>query len=240
MQVDDYPALIEIIEDLQLILKRQNKELIWQKTGEASPFSYNLSFQPLISEKIVEKIYDKNLCVKCHKRISYKEDQFEDKKPRLPFLILVHNKLKSKKGTYYADEDTNNLFCKIIETVLEKSSEDFLVRELLRCHFDQKELNDSSIIKNCVSHVYEDIKKYDIKGVLVVGDAVKLLFHGSKDLNLKLGSVIELFSLPAVLSSGPGKIIYLQQKNASKEEINKEKLNIFNAFSLFKNKVAHL
>ena len=239
MQIDEYPAFTEILGDLQFVLKNEYHNLIWKKQKEDSPFRHDLSFHPVIPEKTVEKVYDKSLCTKCAKRISYKEQQFSKNLPVLPYLFLVHNKIKAKKDTFYSDQETNLLFYKIIESVLEKKPEDFLIREIVRCHFDQNELSNGKWIENCLAHVYEDIKKYNIKGIMVIGDAVKVLFNINSNLKNKTGIVTELFSLPAVLSSGPGKIIYMQKNNFSQKEIKEEKLKIFNAFSLFKKEIAH-
>ncbi|MDH5716134.1 MAG: hypothetical protein OEZ22_00680 [Spirochaetia bacterium] len=238
MHIFEYPAFLEILKNINYILRNNKNNLIYKKEAEALPESYNLSFHPILPEKTIEKIYNEKLCVSCSKRISYKENQFDDNRPKLPFLILIHNTLK-KDQKYFQDINADTMFKNMIQNTLGFLPEDFLIREVLRCHFSADEIENEIWIKNCKSNIYNDIKNFKIKGILIIGDAVKF-FINKTEMNNNFNKVTEVLGLPAVFSAGPNRIIYLQNKKYTNTIIKQEKLKIFNSIKLFKEKIMRI
>lgn len=230
----------QILDDATHLLK--STDYIFKKTQETSPYSYDLSFVPTMPENIVEKVLRSNSCTLCDRRMSYKPSQFREEKVLQPYLVLIHNIFidplphPNRKKKYFQDSITNDWFHSFFLEVFENSPENFLVREVLRCHFGKEDIKKKKWVDQCHSHIKKDIIQHDIKGILVLGEAAPLLFE-KKMAQENIGNVIQFADIPTVISSGPGKLTYFQKNNFSKDVLKVEKEKIFKTLLVFKNKV---
>lgn len=241
MNLQALPHFVQILEDSESLLQSSAASLIFQKANERKAESYNLSFRLPVPEKAVEKVVRSRLCTSCARRISYKPRQFESEKIRQPFLVLIHNNFidvlqEGNKRKYYQDPLANDWFFKIFQGVFAASPEDFLVREILRCLFSREDMHNREWLNNCFLHIQEDILKYSLRGILILGEAAPLLFS-KEEAREKMASVFELVGKPTVISSGPSRLAFLQKKRVEPEEIRREKMRIFTALSVFKKEV---
>ncbi len=237
MHVEQYPRFIEILKDFQYLIKRRQSKLLWRRDSELEPELYDLSFQPALKSSTVERVFQSDLCTRCQRRISYKKEQFTEEVPSLPYMILVQNTFIGEESGYYQDPAVDEMFRKIISSVLKHSVEEFLVREVLRCHFGAEEASDQRWVANCKSHIEDDIQKFNLKGILIIGQAAPLLFPEKEELKNLIGQVNQFMGIPMVVTPGPTRLVYMQRNNFSKDKIVTEKKKIFNAVQLFQNSV---
>lgn len=241
MHIEQYPAFIEILDDLSNVIKQQGRHLLYKTPDEPLPDSYDFSFTHSVpAQKTIKRTYNRNLCTDCDRRISYKHRQFTTEEPELPYLILVHNPFLGEHGRFFQDPDVNRLFETMIKNTIGRPPSSFLVREVLRCHFGSEDINNEEFQKNCEKHIFNDINRFNLKGVLLMGQAAPLMINDLQKLKSEAGRVTELFSLPAVITPGPNRIIQMQKRRMSAEKIKSEKLLIFNALKTFKEQVMHL
>ena len=236
MKVRLYKEFNNILSDLISILKTR-KNYIYSEFDEVDPFDYNLSFTSIISKNTVDKIVDNNLCTLCLKRVSYKTIPFEKKIPNQKTLILIHNPFLDVKDQYFQNSKVNDLFKKIINKTLDIEVDNFLVREVLRCHFGDKNTNSSEWLDNCKQHLQNDIEKYQIQNIIIIGNAVRLLFKENQEIKERAYKISTFMNLPCIISPGPEKIIYMQNKNYTSEKITEEKNKIIKSLSIFREKL---
>lgn len=233
-------SFVQILDDARYLLK--STDYIFQKAQEADPFSYDLSFVPPVAEKFVEKVLRSDLCTLCERRMSYKPNPFYNEKVSQPYLVLIHNIFidplphPNRKKKYFQDPLTNDWFHHFFLEFFKSPPEDFLVREVLRCHFGKEDIKKKKWIEQCKSHIMEDIVQHDIRGILILGEAAPLLFE-KETAQKNIGKVIRFVDRPTVISSGPGKMTYFQKKNFDKESLQVEKEKIFKALAVFKNQI---
>lgn len=241
MRVDLYPELAAFVRGLAKYLQSYPSSLLFRRSGEVDVRDISLHFKGQLSASAVKKAIKEAPCVLCKERISYKPAQFLEKKVALPFLIVIHNALILKGDVFYAKSEENELFIKIVENTTGYHPNQFLVRELLRCHFDALPNQYSEKwIQNCAIHIQEDIARYHIRGALVFGEAAAMLFPKREELWANVGKKINLWGIPAVLSPGPARILYLIQKKYPEAEIQKEKRRIYEAVLLFKKEIMRI
>lgn len=208
------------------------------RSHEPKPEHVSLHFKGELPAKIVEGALRPLPCTLCRERITYKKGQFDKKKPEIPFLILLHNSARYDENTFFEDPDENALFIDMIEKTTHFHPRQFLVRELLRCEFDQLTADGlKSWIPNCSRHIYDDIDRFNIRGLLIVGQAASLLFPDKEKRLEMVGKKITQYGIPTVITPGPGRIIYLEKKKAPKATILEEKRRIYHAILCFKNEV---
>ncbi|MBV6493136.1 MAG: hypothetical protein LDLANPLL_01151 [Turneriella sp.] len=236
MRVDLYPELSEILEDALRLLKGR-RFFLWRRDEELEPEKIKLSFRPVVSEKVIERKFDKNACTLCARRISYKKEQFGFHRISQPYLFLVHNPFLGPKAKFYNDLAENSLFEKMVEGVLGFRAENALVREILRCHFSMDETGTVEQVENCQIHVRSDIEKFSIKGIILFGQAAAFVFRDKKELLELQGKVFTWQSLPTVVCPGPNRLQYMRTKKYPKEQIEAERIKIFEVLKLFKEKV---
>ena len=236
MRVDLYPELIDILAGASRLLKSRNF-FLWQRDGEANPGDIPLSFQPVIAEKIVERAFDKNACVLCARRISYKKDQFAAKPPQRPYLFLVHNDFLGPRAGIYNEASENTLFEKMISGVLGFSPREVLVREILRCHFSGEETGDTLQLKNCETHIRHDVDNHALKGIILFGKAATFVFPDKAALAEKQNQVFEWQGVPTMVCAGPNRLQYMRDKNFAKDQIDAERQKIFETLRIFKEKI---
>lgn len=239
MHVELYPELIDLLADFQTVVSQQANTYLWQRQDELPPESFDLSFAPALKTSTVAQAYDESLCVLCERRISYKHNQFTDLAPAVPFLIVLHNAFLTEDSKYYHNPKHNQMYEKIIHSVTGVRPDQFLTRELLRCHFGAEDVKNQSFVKNCLKHLREDINQFGLRGVLVMGQAAQLLFD-KEELGARVARVTELFGTPLVVTPGPSRLVYMQSKGFSQDKILEEKRKIFAAVKLFKNDVMQL
>jgi hypothetical protein len=236
LRVDLYPELIEILSGTAQLIKSRNF-FLWRREGEANPAEIPLAFKPVIAEKVIERTLDKNACVLCTRRISYKKDQFVPKKIRQPYLFLVHNDFLGPRAGFYNEAAENSLFEKMIEGVLGFHPRDVLVREILRCHFSTEETGEEAQLQNCELHIRHDIENHSLKGIILFGKAATLLFRDKTVLSAKQNQVFDWQGLPAIVCSGPNRLQYMREKNFAKDQIDAERQKIFETLRIFKDKI---
>jgi len=239
MNVEPYPELLNVIREFRGFLQNTPaKDLIWRRENEPPPESIDLSFIPEVGEKTVETFLDTSVCTLCDRRISYKENQFTGVAPRLPYLILIHNSFNLYPSQYYESKGQDGLFRKMITKGLGDGPENFLVREVLRCYFGKEDEGNPEFPRNCRKHIREDIEKYRLKGVLLVGQAAQIVLEASpQTLAKKMGTVFEFEGLPTAITPGPNRIEFMTLKKYPQEQIDKEKEGIMKALTLFKDKI---
>jgi len=239
MQISHYPDYLDILEDLKNYFKYCDvSQTIWQRENEPDPLAINLSFHPQISETIFENYADKTVCTLCARRIGYKPGQFTKNKSTLPYLILLHNSFILSSESYFEDSSENNLFKKMIQSVFEKDPSEFLVREIIKCYFGQKDEFDQTNIQNCIKHIEADILKYKIKGILVIGQASKFLAQIlNKPLNSLINKKISFLNIATMICPGPNRIVFMHKNNYSKEKIEEEKNIIKQILLNFKSQI---
>ncbi|RME92139.1 MAG: hypothetical protein D6767_03860, partial [Candidatus Hydrogenedentota bacterium] len=199
-------------------------------------------YTPAIAEKTVEKILQSKkttLCTLCERRISYKHKQFETLLIAEPYLLLKHNPFLSEHDRFYQDPMVNSLFTKMCHTVWGKNPKEFLVREVLRCHFGAEDVSNPAWIENCKTHIEADISQYKLKGIVLFGKAARILFPDNKVRSKYVGKVFSFCGLPTVLSPGADTIIDLQNAKAPPEKIKQVKKLAFDAMKLFEKEVMH-
>jgi hypothetical protein len=236
LRVDLYPELIDILTGASRVLKSKNF-FLWRRDGEATPGEIPLSFQPVIAEKVVERTLDKNACVLCARRISYKKDQFTAKKISRPYLFLVHNDFLGPRAGIYNEASENTLFEKMIEGVLGFQPREALVREILRCHFSGEETGEELQLQNCEKHIREDAEKHTLKGIILFGKAATFVFRDKAVLAAKQNQVFDWQGLPTIVCAGPNRLQYMRDKNFAKDQIDAERQKIFETLRIFKDKV---
>lgn len=236
MRVDLYPELIEILDGASRLARAKNF-FLWRRDGEAEPGEIPLSFKPVIAEKVIERTLDKNACVLCARRISYKKDQFAAKRVARPYLFLVHNDFLGPQAAFYNESSENTLFEKMTEGVLGFHPRETLVREILRCHFSAEETGDEGQLKNCEKHVRQDIETYSIRGILLFGKAATFVFRDKAALAERQNQVFDWQGLPTMVCAGPNRLQFMRDKKYAKEQIDAERQKIFDVLKIFKDKV---
>lgn len=236
MKVNLYLQLRDIVSDFTQLLKEKSFPVI-RRESEPPAENFDNSFTPVIPEKIVEQVAA-SVCTLCPRRISYKKAQFDMlRRPQLPFLILVHNPFLGPTSGYFHDQEVNTLFRKMIETTLGAPPERFLIREILRCHFSTEDQTHPDNISNCATHIKKDIGEFDLKGILLVGQAAALLFPDKDELASKSGKIITLHGLPALVMPGPNRLVFMREKNFAKDKIDAERKVLFAMLTLFKKEI---
>lgn len=236
MRVDLYPEFLELLRATQkLIAGRQF--FLWKRAEEPPPESINLSFRPAVAEKVVERALDKNACVLCARRISYKKDQFSARQPTQPYLFVVHNDFLAPRAGFYNDPEENALFERMIEKVLGFSAKEALVREILRCHFGKEDTGDPHALQNCTIHLRQDIERAQIRGILVVGQAASFLWPDRKQLIGLQGRVFEWNGVKTMVLPGPNRLVYMRKKGFLREQIDAERRKIFAILTTFRDEV---
>lgn len=236
MRVDLYPELIEVLRSARSILSKRDF-FLWKRDGEPRPEEIGFSFTPIVAEKLIASILDKNACTLCARRISYKKEQFAKREPREPYLFLVHNDFLGPKAGFYNKAQENTLFLKMIESVLGFSAKDALVRELVRCHFSKEDLKDESVVQNCSVHLRRDLEDSKIRGILLFGQAASLVFRTKESLALHENRVFTWNNLPTMVCPGPNRLVFMREKGYSKEQIDAERRKIFDVLEYFKKEV---
>lgn len=236
MRVDLYPELIDILSGAARLLKSKNY-LLWRRDDEPDPGAIPLSFKPVIAEKTVERTLDKNACVLCARRISYKKEQFSSPKPLKPYLFLVHNDFLGPRADIYNEGSENTLFVKMIQGVLGFHPREALVREILRCHFSADETGESAQLQNCEKHIRHDIAQAEIRGIILFGKAATFVFRDKAELAAKQNQVFDWQGLPTMVCAGPNRLQYMRDKNFAKEQIDAERQKIFETLGIFKSKI---
>lgn len=227
--------LKEVLSDLQTLLKK--KKFIFKRETEPDPFGIDLSFTVPVAGDSLDKLVKPGLCTLCDRRISYKHRQFANEAPQKPFLILKHNSFLGEHNRYYQDPAVNTMFEKMIQAGLESPPNAFLVREILRCHFGAEDLMNPVWTEHCAYHILEDIKRHNLKGILLVGKAAALAYRDPKERAQKLKKVFEFHGSPAVLTPGPDSVVEMQQKGVPVEKINAQKRLIYESLVLFRKEV---
>ncbi len=210
---------------------------LWQQDSESDPESADFSFRPVVSEKLVERTLDKNACVLCAQRISYKRGQFAALRPTEPYLMVIHNDFLGPRGGFYQNAEEDALFNRMVERVLGFTPGAAVVREVLRCHFAGDALANPELLQNCFSHLRSDIEQYKVKGILIFGKAASLVFTDKAKLEQLQGQVFEWQGLPTTVCAGPGRLVYMREKGYAKEAIDAERQKIFAALTTFKEKI---
>jgi hypothetical protein len=236
LRVDLYPEFIDILRSAaQLIASRS--VFLWRRSDEPDPMAIDLSFRPVIAEKIVERALDKTACVLCPRRISYKKGQFVATQPVEPYLFLVHNDFLGPRAGYYNKPEENMLFEKMIEGVLGFPAKNLLVREILRCHFSKEDTGDPAALANCATHLRQDIERAGIRGIVLVGQAASLVFRDKAELTAKQGKIFEWNGVRTMLLPGPNRLVYMREKGYPREQIDAERRKIYELLRMFKEKV---
>ena len=236
MRVDLYPEFLEILAAAKGLVAGR-RFFLWKHDNEDDPESADFSFRPVVSEKLVERTLDKNACVLCAQRISYKRGQFSPQHPAQPYLLLVHNDFLGPRGGIYQNAEEDALFNRMVERVLGFAPAEALVREVLRCHFAADNLNSAELLQNCFSHLRADIENYKIKGILLFGKAASLVFTDKAKLEAMQGQVFEWQGVATTVCAGPGRLVYMREKGFAKEAIDAERQKIFAALTTFKDKI---
>lgn len=236
MRVDLYPEFLSILESARSVIAGRSY-FLWRGENEPDPQQIPLSFRPVIAERVVERNLDRNACVACDRRISYKKDQFVPARPEVPYLILLHNDFLGPRAGFYNDPAENALFEKMFESVLGFHPKKALVRELLRCHFSKDDMETGRFVENCLQHVRHDLSHADIRGIIIVGRAATLLFPDKHKLAEKQNQVFEWQGIPTALCPGPNRLTYMRQKNYPAEQINAERQNIFDTLVMIRDKI---
>lgn len=239
MQVELYPDLLKIIQDLKISLFQQRgRPLLFKRNNEEDPLDIDLSFSPVISEKTVETFRDPDVCTLCSKRVGYKPDQFTTKAPHLPFLILIQNSFKLSRENYFENSEENQIFINMIKAGLNCHPGDLLVREILRCYFGKTDEKNHEFTENCLKHLREDIARFKIRGILILGQAASLLFDDNKEkIAGQTGKVIKIEGIPAIISPGPNRIRYMNENKFDPEKVKAEKVTILNYLKKFKSEI---
>ncbi len=236
MRVDLYPEFLEILAAAKGLVAGR-RFFLWQHDNEDDPETADFSFRPVVSEKLVERTLDKNACVLCAQRISYKRGQFSAHRPERPYLLLVHNDFLGPRGGIYQNAEEDALFNRMVERVLGFAPAEALVREVLRCHFAADHLNNEELLQNCFSHLRADIENYSIKGILLFGKAASLVFPDKAKLEAMQGQVFDWQGVATTVCAGPGRLVYMREKGFAKEAIDAERQKIFAALTTFKEKI---
>ncbi len=236
MRVDLYPEFIDVLRSAGKLIASRNF-FLWQGSHEADPLAYDLSFRPVIAEKIVERALDKNACVLCARRISYKKGQFEAIKPIEPYLFLVHNDVLGPRAAFYNKPEENTLFEKMIEGVLGFPASNLLVREILRCNFSKEDAGDATAVANCSTHLRHDIERAAIRGIMLVGQAASFVFRDKAELAEKQGKIFEWHGVKTMVMPGPNRLVYMREKGFPREQIDAERRKIFDLLKMFKEKI---
>ena len=237
MQAEHRHALEEILGDLHFLLRNHSKDLVWAFSNEDDPLSYDLSFDPVISKKVLEHFFTSDACTLCSRRISYKRNQWEKKHLTEPYLILVHNAFLGKHSRVYHDPDIDKEFHEMIKKGLLKESSHFLSREVLRCHFGVEDVSKEEYITNCRVHIKNDIQEFGLKGILILGEAAPLLFKEKTDLESRLNRISEFMGLPTITTAGPSRLVFMRKKGFSKKRIHAEEQKIMESLELFSSSV---
>jgi len=236
LRVELYPEFIALLDAAKTVIARRSV-LLWQRSDEPDPLNISLSFRPVIAEKIVHQALDRNACVACERRISYKKDQFAPVTPVEPYLVLVHNDFLGPRAAYYNDPAENALFEKMFEGVLGFSPRAALVREILRCHFSKEDTGSEGYLANCMQHVRRDIEHAGVRGILLMGKAASFVFRDKAELAARQNKVFEWQNLPTMLCPGPNRLTYMREKNFPVEQINAERQNIFAVLTMFRDQI---
>jgi len=235
-RVDLYPEFLEVLRAAQRLVAGR-EFFLWRRDDEGDPIQTDLSFKPVLSEKVLERTLDKAACTLCSRRIAYKKNQFAVLNPTEPYLVLIHNDFTGPKAKFYNDSEENAIFEKMIEGVLGFPAAAAVVRELVRCHFSAEETGDETAVANCLRHARSDIEAYAIKGILLVGQAASFIFRDKTELVQKQDIVFEWQGVPTMVCSGPSRLVYMRKKNFSKEQIDGERQKIFNSLRIFREQV---
>jgi len=239
MHVEYYPGLLDIVKSLQYALKNSDPhKLLFRRQDEPLPLEVDLSFSPAISEKTVEEFTKQDVCTFCDRRLSYKSNQFSKPVVKLPYMILIHNSLIMSEKQYYESPSVDALFRKMIKGGLGCAPEDFLIREILRCRFGEEDEKNPVYAQNCLQHLRKDIDRYQVKGILILGQAASILFkNDTVKIKEMTGQVFELEGVSAMICPGPNRLDYMYQKNMEEEKINAERRTIFTWLTKFKTEV---
>jgi hypothetical protein len=239
MHVEYYPGLLDIVKSLQHALKTADPhKLLFHRSDEPEPLNIDLSFSPVISEKTVEEFIKQDVCTFCDRRISYKANQFSKPVIKLPYLVLIHNSFIMSDKQYYESAPVDKIFRNMIKGGLKCGENDVLIREILRCHFGAEDEKNPQCVQNCLQHLRKDIDRYQIKGILILGQAASLLYHNdAAKINKVTGQVIDFEGIPSMVCPGPNRIDFMIQKNMDPEKIKTEKLTIYNYLTKFRTEV---
>ena len=223
----------KIVQDFHYVLTHLDSQaVIWKRDKESIPDSQDFSFQlkqPTISESTTQT---HSGCVLCRHRIFYKADHDTPKTAAVPYLLLVHNDELISGNCIYQKNQLNKEMHDLLDRANVKASS-FLVREVLRCHFDKNDVSNSEYINNCLEHLRADIKNLHVKKILIVGEAIRLLFPNKK--SIVLGQWIKYEDLPAILTPGPSRLLYMKKNSFESHAFEKEREKIISNIKLFLN-----
>ena len=210
---------------------------LWEIEDDLDISNIDLGFHPLETVKnestIVIPHYNSSLCTLCYKRISYKPRQFDKNQPVLPFLIITYNVFLTKQQNTFNDPNIDKEFQALILKGTNHPVDSFLIREALRCHFGTEEVNNAIHFDNCRSHIEKDILNFGIKGMLVIGEAINIVFKNKKDVDAYLYKIDTYLGIPTIATPGPSRLVFMQQKGYPADRIHDEKLKIESAILKF-------
>ncbi len=225
----------EILDDFEFLLHQNHKAFRWALKDQKSPLDFDVSFKAVIPQKAIFDYYRSDVCIRCSRRISYKPDQFSEVKPKLPYLILKHNVFLGKYNRIYHDPEVDREFSQIIKLAIGYEADHFLIREVLRCHFGAEEINDPQWPENCKKNIQDDIIKFNLKGILIIGEAARILLQDkAKD---HFSKVFHFLNLPTVATPGPSRLIFMKRKSYSLTKIKEERDRIIKTIQLFRDKI---
>ena len=228
------------MKTIYFILNKRLNTLVWKYDAEPEPHESDFSFTSVIPTRVLEKFYEEDSCTLCSRRVSYKADQFSKKNTNnIPLLILLHNTFLAQKNKLYHEPESDREFQRLLKQVWQKDVEEttklnFLIREVLRCHFGSEEINHKEWIEHCQTHIQNDIEKYSIQGIWVVGEAAPLLFKEKEELIKRMKHVTHFMGLPTIVTHGPSRIVFMKKKKYPKEKIEEVQKNIFEKIQNFK------
>ena len=232
--IEEYKEILD--SSIRILKSFDTNYNLWKLENEDAPTSFDLNFNPIIEPveySVVNTHYNPNACVLCYKRVSYKPKQFETNIPQLPLLILIHNNFVTKNTNKYSDDSLDREFNEMLLEGTGYKSNSFCVREVLRCHFGDTDIHVQEHYTNCMVHLREDIKQFNIQGILVIGEAVNIVFKEKKDIEKYLYKIDTYLDIPTIATPGPSRLLFMKKNGYSDIKINEERAKIQRAIQQF-------
>ncbi len=160
---------------------------------------------------------------------------------KIPILILHYNAMIASTNSsnlkrdlsekyIFGGEKEDKLFSRML-TKLKCETDDFYYQEYPACHFDCNRSSDDDWItrtKNCMEHVSNTIKKFDIRKIIICGEAAIALF-GERGAQEKFQNhsifkySIGTAEIECIVLRSPAALLSLEKKRKEISDIENQK-----------------
>jgi uracil-DNA glycosylase len=237
-----FESLIEIFDEAQYFIKTNTLPII-NLRSEADPHDISFVWKPL-TKKTKEQRQKENQekqrtnrelvnfpCTLCTNKTTGIKNFFYP--GRYPILVLHYSGASSLKEKpfvkknpkqVFKEELTGKVWNELIQSVYNFSSEELYYQEYPACNFNANAIKEEDWklrIDTCKVYIEENIKEYDLQGIILLGSSAKHVY-GSEIAKQMVGKLthwkLNGKEIPVMTLRSPEALVFLDEKSKQKAE----------------------